>query len=264
MIKIYYLSILILCSSYYHCQLGINTSTPDKSALLDINTSKKNGGLLIPRVDLLSISDNSTIPNPANGLLVYNKSDSGTGANKVFANYLYYYDVNEWKRLTNADDLINNNQNLPRIIAYGRKSARTACNTEANTSVLFALEPDKISNTALLSTSGQLTAPKKGYYAFSVSNTLNVKGAPSQSFNESPYITADGVTTYTTRFRGNATNLPQPRTITGVVYLLKDEQSSPFYWNLGQGNTCKTGTGAISDTSPYIGAQEIIWEYLGD
>ena len=258
--------ILLLYSSGISGQVGINTIQPHPSAALDLDASSKKGGLLIPRVNLLSITDVITITNPANGLLVYNISNNGSGNNQVYANYLYYYDQNQWKRLTNEEDLINNNLDLPHIVASGRKENSTSCNTTANNSVAFALETDKIKTTqnAALSTSGQLTAPKTGYYAFSVSNNLNVKGNPGQSFTNSPYITSDGVTTYTTRFRGDSgINLPQPRTITGVVYLLQGEQSNPFYWNPGS-NTCVTGTNPITNTTAFVGSQEIVWEYLGN
>ena len=51
-------------------QTGIGTTTPHASAKLEVNATDK--GFLPPRVTLTSSSDNSTIPNPATGLLVYN------------------------------------------------------------------------------------------------------------------------------------------------------------------------------------------------
>ncbi|ROI04735.1 hypothetical protein EGI16_08715 [Chryseobacterium sp. G0240] len=54
-----------LCvSSFINAQIGIGVPNPDKSAALDVTNTNK--GVLIPR-----ISDLSTIPDPANGLLVY-------------------------------------------------------------------------------------------------------------------------------------------------------------------------------------------------
>ncbi|WP_192579346.1 C1q-like domain-containing protein [Dyadobacter aurulentus] len=50
--------------------VGINTTTPDPSAALDIQATNK--GILIPKVSLQNSVDNTTVPNPANGLLVYN------------------------------------------------------------------------------------------------------------------------------------------------------------------------------------------------
>ncbi|MEO6287372.1 MAG: hypothetical protein ABIN80_24345 [Dyadobacter sp.] len=63
--------------------VGINTNTPDPSAALDIQSSNK--GLLVPRVALGSLSDNSTVSNPAHALLVFNTTDN------VALNPGYYY-----------------------------------------------------------------------------------------------------------------------------------------------------------------------------
>lgn len=62
--------------------LGINTTgaVPDASAMLDVVSASK--GLLIPRVSLTSLSDGTTISNPATSLLVFNTNAAladGTG-----------------------------------------------------------------------------------------------------------------------------------------------------------------------------------------
>ncbi len=65
-------------SGYMYGQnIGINTSgsNPDASAMLDIDAANK--GLLIPRIALTGTSDATTIPTPANSLLVYNTSSTG-------------------------------------------------------------------------------------------------------------------------------------------------------------------------------------------
>ncbi|MFT3910195.1 MAG: hypothetical protein QM737_12270 [Ferruginibacter sp.] len=50
--------------------VGINTNNPDPSAVLDIHGFDK--GILLPKVYLLSVNDNTTITAPATGLLLYN------------------------------------------------------------------------------------------------------------------------------------------------------------------------------------------------
>jgi hypothetical protein len=62
--------------------LGINTTgaLPDASAMLDVVSASK--GLLIPRVNLSSLSDGATITSPATSLLVFNTNAAlpdGTG-----------------------------------------------------------------------------------------------------------------------------------------------------------------------------------------
>jgi hypothetical protein len=63
--------------------VGINTSTPDASAVLDIQSNNK--GILIPRVSLTSMTDATAITNPANSLLVWN-----TNAALLFGAGYYY------------------------------------------------------------------------------------------------------------------------------------------------------------------------------
>lgn len=69
--------------------ISANTFTPDASAGLEIQFSDK--GVLIPRVALTSATDVTTIPSPANSLLVYN---TGTGG-LTPAGY-YYWDGSSW------------------------------------------------------------------------------------------------------------------------------------------------------------------------
>src|ERR1035437_9500847 len=67
--------------------VGIGTLTPDASAGLEIQYANK--GLLIPRVSLTSTTDVTTIPSPANSLLVFNTNASMTGGKIGY----WYYDA---------------------------------------------------------------------------------------------------------------------------------------------------------------------------
>lgn len=71
--------------------IGSSSFTPDPSAGLEIQFTDK--GLLIPRVALMSTTDQTTIPSPATSLLVYN---IGTGG-LTPAGY-YYWDGSQWVR----------------------------------------------------------------------------------------------------------------------------------------------------------------------
>lgn len=75
-------------------QVGINTTTPNPSSILDIVSTNK--GLLIPRVSLTGNTDVATIPNPANGLLVYNLVDAG-GASPVKKDNFYKFNATTGK-----------------------------------------------------------------------------------------------------------------------------------------------------------------------
>jgi hypothetical protein len=72
-----------------HAQVGIGTIFPDASAQLDIQSTNK--GLLIPR--MLEVT-RTTMPSPANGLLVYQIDGVAPG--------FYYYNGAIWQPLKSA------------------------------------------------------------------------------------------------------------------------------------------------------------------
>lgn len=81
-------SVIFMYSSFVFGQVGIQTNSPDASAVLDIVSTNK--GLLIPRVTLSStLSNPSPVTSPATGLLVFN-----TGANQPIG--LYYWTGSTW------------------------------------------------------------------------------------------------------------------------------------------------------------------------
>lgn len=75
-------------------QTGIGTTTPNTSARLDVSATNK--GFLPPRISLSDIYDQSTIPSPATGLLVYCKGDAGLAAG------YYYWNGNAWATIATA------------------------------------------------------------------------------------------------------------------------------------------------------------------
>jgi hypothetical protein len=87
--------ILLFIHSGSYAQTGIGTTTPDASAKLDVSASNK--GFLPPRVTLTSRTDNSTVTNPATGLLVYN-----TGSNPNLVAGYYYWNGSSWATIATA------------------------------------------------------------------------------------------------------------------------------------------------------------------
>lgn len=89
-------TVILLCSvfgfstTFAQKNVGIGTTTPDNSAVLDINSSDK--GLLIPRMSLLQ---RNAINNPADGLMVYQTGEQG-------GFYFFEGKTNEWKPITEA------------------------------------------------------------------------------------------------------------------------------------------------------------------
>lgn len=88
--------VLVLCLAFLtgEAQTGIGTTTPHASAKLEVSATNK--GFLPPRVTLTSATDGTTIPSPAEGLLVYNVGSVG-----LLSGYYYWNGVN-WSTLVNA------------------------------------------------------------------------------------------------------------------------------------------------------------------
>jgi len=78
--------------------IGPDTFDPDPSAGVEMRFTNK--GLLIPRVALTSATDQTTIPSPANSLLVYNLGTGGLSP----AGY-YYWDGSQWVRFATGSGL---------------------------------------------------------------------------------------------------------------------------------------------------------------
>lgn len=66
--------------------VAINSTgnTPDASAMLDVQSANK--GLLIPQINLTSLTDAVTIPTPAHSLLVYNSNAAVAGGKGYYFN----------------------------------------------------------------------------------------------------------------------------------------------------------------------------------
>lgn len=95
------LFILLSCISY--AQVGIGLPDPDQSAMLQIRSANK--GLLIPSIALTSLTDITTIPSPANSLLVWNNGKGGLSATGF-----YFWNNNTWNAMSGSSgNGINNN-----------------------------------------------------------------------------------------------------------------------------------------------------------
>ncbi|WP_329804516.1 hypothetical protein [Flavobacterium facile] len=99
---------LLLLPLILQAQVGINTTTPDASSMLDINATDK--GLLIPRISIPNLNATAPITAPATSLLIYNTNvTTGTG--------FYYWDGTKWTPFTGGtshwtkvgNDIYNNN-----------------------------------------------------------------------------------------------------------------------------------------------------------
>lgn len=85
----------LLTTSNTFAQQGFGTNQPNKSAAVDIVSSKR--GLLIPRIDIPDLNNAAPVNSPATSLFVYNTNTaSGVG--------FYYWDGSKWVRFTSTNN----------------------------------------------------------------------------------------------------------------------------------------------------------------
>ena len=92
-------ALLGLLSQTSLAQVGIGTTTPDASAKLQIDATNK--GFLPPRVALSSLTDQTTIAAPAEGLLVYCTGTAG------LAEGYYYWEGSTWVKMANTANTLD-------------------------------------------------------------------------------------------------------------------------------------------------------------
>ncbi|MFP3598430.1 hypothetical protein [Chryseobacterium sp. SIMBA_029] len=102
--------IILVCIIFsYLCmgQVGIGTTTPNSSSVLDLDVSSitPKKGFLPPRVNLTSNTDASTIASPPTGMLVYNKTASGSGNTLIKANSLVVWNSTIWESISNLPEI---------------------------------------------------------------------------------------------------------------------------------------------------------------
>jgi hypothetical protein len=106
------LALLIWGTASMNAQVTIGSDKdPDPSAVLDLQTSHQ--GLLLPRVALLSNVDNTTVPNPVAGLVVYNTTIAGNGLSAVTPG-MYAFSSGKWQRLE-ASQTASSNYPAPTV-----------------------------------------------------------------------------------------------------------------------------------------------------
>lgn len=91
---------LVVFTTTTFAQVGIGTTSPHPSAILELNASDK--ALLLTRVALTGTDDITTIPTPTAGMIVYNTADT-VGATAVKANNLYRFNGTNWDFFVDND-----------------------------------------------------------------------------------------------------------------------------------------------------------------
>ncbi len=159
--KTAYLIILLCCSYYYSAaQVGIGTTTPDASSILDVESTDK--GILIPRLTTVQIN---AISNPANGLMVYNT------------------DLNEFQFNCGSiavPDWVKTLHNMS--VKYSNTNTATNINSSSYTNIPIFGSLDWNDDTSLYSVSGNiLTINTTGRYRITANIAYTVPNVPGNN-----------------------------------------------------------------------------------
>ncbi len=170
-------------------QVGIGTSSPNSSAILDLASSNK--GFLMPRLNLIGRDDTTTITSPANGLMVVNMMASGTGTNTVSGNSVYFWQNSLWQKFTTLTEITVLKQTSQYVVRSVETQAFTASqltsiNSDENFEVPIVWSSNEISidNPSDI----ELTA---GNNNFRIKTSGNYSIASNFSFNPQRKVSAD-------------------------------------------------------------------------
>ncbi|WP_276775196.1 hypothetical protein [Porphyromonas endodontalis] len=137
-----FLTMLPFSGKAFAQSVGVFTKNPDASAALDVDVSAlpANGkkGILLPRVQLTGKNDQTTIPSPAVGLVVYNLQDSGTGDNQVEHDMFYFWDGEKWLDMANIDIVIR--ELLPQVFFILQGDAQNVASKKNHPSLYYGEE----------------------------------------------------------------------------------------------------------------------------
>lgn len=106
MTKFFLLAAALGCTAISMAQVSINGTgaLPAASAMLDVSSTSR--GVLIPQISIDSLKDVTSVPSPANGLIVYNTTQPGVRNDMSRGYYWYSTNAASWVKL--ADNLTDN------------------------------------------------------------------------------------------------------------------------------------------------------------
>lgn len=124
--KLHFFLILFSFTHFVKAQVGIGISSPDRSSMLQVSSNNK--GILFPSIALKSSTDQATIENPAEGLIVWNNG-SGSLAEAGF----YYWSKAKWNML--SVNTGNNGGGVTPLAAWNNSATNSGNSGGANTNL---------------------------------------------------------------------------------------------------------------------------------
>ena len=233
------LAMLIFSSQEVISQVGIGTTLPHSSSILEIQSA--NSGLLIPRVSLASTTDNFTIPSPATSLLVYNIST----VSDVTPGY-YYWDgfwkqlmvagsagADDWKLLGNTlltgNEYLGTNNYYPFVLkTNSNEIARFHPNGGINMGIGSMTNPNQsVAIGDFSDASGQVKAFAIGVNSYSAGTSAYAIGEGSNSTNT--HSIAFGNSTVSSGTSSTALGYSSEATATYATAVVYDNTASGVY-----------------------------------
>jgi hypothetical protein len=170
------LILFFLIASINLCaQTGIGTTTPHASAKLEVASDRQ--GFLPPRVTLSNVTDATTIPTPATGLLVYNLGSVGLQAG------YYYWNGANWATIATGTTSGNAVVAMDMVKLYGD---------------FYSTAPNKIAH----SNGYSFNVPVSGRYLFDFSSS----GYVNQTSFTFTFSVRQGTTVLASDFQTSANN----------------------------------------------------------
>lgn len=154
-------------------QVGINTSSPDTSAVLDITSPNK--GVLFPQYDLTILNSTTTpVANPADGLIIYNK-----GGLSTYPKGYYVWIRNSWERTILGG---TEPQSMSLTVPYSNSTTPAVpfipVNSTNNTVTNFIVAGNKITGASLAADRSTITLPAGTYIVrYSVDTIIGPSGS---------------------------------------------------------------------------------------
>ncbi|NGM60291.1 hypothetical protein G5B30_00040 [Sphingobacterium sp. SGG-5] len=146
-----------------YAQQGFGTNTPDKSAAVEIFSTKR--GLLIPRISIPDLSQAAPVTSPATSLLVYNEPTGGATTEPGF----YYWDGTKWVRF------VSGNNEKQTVVDEGKNVKIDSTTVDGKT-------------TYVVGVAGHATSDKKVLVTKYVNGTDNTDGTTSEWVDYSELI----------------------------------------------------------------------------
>lgn len=176
--KKYILLYLLLISGFALSQVGVNTTNPNSSALLDLNSNNK--GLYIPQYNLTTLTSKITpINDPATGLLIYNTGNT-------YPEGLYYWTGSLWERFHTLGD-------FNEVLALNKTTGNIFGATTTPTTISNYSTIGNTIQGASISSTGDITLPAGKYRVY-----IKLDGSTNTTSSEGYFTSAvNGSTVHT-------------------------------------------------------------------